>query len=80
MYKILKEEYLILSRQELLEQLHKQLFVEYFDYKIGNISQEEYSKRIKPIDNAIDKLEILTLQGSLVLKESSLLLSAMLEN
>jgi len=77
---ILKEEYLIISTFELLQYLHKCLFVEYLLYRAGAISQKEYCKRVKPIDEAIDKLETATLQGSLVLKESSLLLSAMPEN
>ncbi len=79
-HKILKEEYLIISTFELLQHLHKRMFMEYFLYRAGAISQKEYCERVKPIDDAIDKLETATLQGSLVLKESSLLLSAMLEN
>lgn len=55
-----------------LYQLHKKLESEYHFYRQGFISEKEYCSRAKPIDKEIDKLEMATLQGSLVLQESFL--------
>ena len=53
--------------------LQKKLEAEYQNYKQGSISEKEYCSRAKPIDSAIGKLEIATLLGTPVLKESFLL-------
>ncbi len=45
-----------------LYQLHNMLEIEYKQYKYGFISEKEYCSRAKPIDMAIDKLEMATLQ------------------
>jgi len=63
-----------------LSLLRKVLMSEYLLYKEGKISEKEYCIRARPIDMAIDKLEMSTLQDNLVLKESSLLLSHRQEN
>jgi len=54
--------------QKMLEENYKQ-------YISGEITEKEYLRRIKPIDEEIDKLEMSTLQDTPVLKGSSLLLS-----
>jgi len=46
--------------------LQKKLEAEYHSYRQGFISEKEYCSRAKPIDKEIDKLEMATLQGSLV--------------
>jgi len=53
-----------------LKLMQRMLAVNYRAYRSGEISQEEYIKRIKPIDQAIDKLEMTILQDSPVLKGS----------
>ncbi len=58
-----------------LYQLHTMLEKEYKQYKDGSISEKQYLTLIKPIDEAIDNIEISTLQDTLALKGSSLLLS-----
>lgn len=55
-----------------LFKLKKRLLEEYRLYSKGSIDQYEYCMRIRPIDQAIDKLEMSTLQGTLDLKGSSL--------
>ncbi len=57
-----------------LKQLQKSLIDEYICYKSGAISEIEYCTRAKPIDTAIDKLEMSTLRDTPALKESSSLL------
>jgi len=52
--------------------LHRSLMYEYVAYKKGDITQEEYLIRVKPLDIEIAKLEMATLQGNLVLQESFL--------
>jgi len=54
-----------------LKLMQKMLTVNYELYKTGVLTQSEYIERIKPIDKAIDKLEMATLQGTPVLKELS---------
>ena len=54
-----------------LKLMQKMLSVNYELYKTGVITQSEYIERIKPIDKAIDKLEMATLQDTPVLKVSS---------
>ena len=44
-----------------LHRLQKALMGEYLLYKQGVISQKEYCSRAKPIDQAIDKMEMATL-------------------
>lgn len=56
-----------------LLQLHKMLEEEYRQYISGNITEKEYLIRVKPIDKAIDELEMSTLQDIPVLRGSSLL-------
>ena len=55
--------------------LRNKLTQEYHAYREGFISQQEYLKRIKPIDQAIDNIEMSTLQGTLALRGSSSQLS-----
>lgn len=54
-----------------LHLLQKKLEAEYCVYTKGFISQKEYCTRAKPIDMAIEKLEMSTLQGTPVLKAIS---------
>ncbi len=54
-----------------LKLMQKMLEENYKQYLFGEITQTEYITRIKPIDEAIDKLEMSTLQDILALKESS---------
>ncbi len=58
-----------------LQQLQQELESEYFFYRSGSISEKEYLERARPIDKAITELEMSTLQDTLALKGSSLLLS-----
>ena len=58
-----------------LSVLRNRLMQEYITYKEGLISQQEYLKRIKPIDQAIDNIEMSTLQDTPALKEPSSQLS-----
>jgi len=58
-----------------LHQLRKMLYMEYKQYKDGLISEKQYLALIKPIDQAIDKLEMSTLPDNPVLKGSSSQLS-----
>ena len=58
-----------------LNQLHNMIEIAYKQYKDGFISQNKYLTLIKPIDQAIDNIEMSTLQDTLALKGSSLLLS-----
>ena len=55
-----------------LKLMQKMLSVNYDLYKAGVITQSEYIERIKPIDKAIDKLEMATLRDTLALKGASL--------
>ncbi len=55
-----------------LAQLYQKLEAEYHLYRCGTISQEEYLKRIKPVDLAITQLEMSTLQDTFAWKEASL--------
>jgi hypothetical protein len=52
--------------------LQKKLEDNYKKYKSGNITEKEYLLRAKPIDMAIGKLEIATLQDTLVSQVTSL--------
>lgn len=52
--------------------LQKKLKAEYYAYRQGFISEKEYCNRAKPIDKEIEKLEMATLQGSLVWQGSFL--------
>jgi len=58
-----------------LKQLQNSLTNEYNSYRKGAISEIEYCARVKPIDEAIGKLEMATLQDTLALRGSSSLLS-----
>ena len=55
--------------------LRKRLMQEYHTYVEGQVSQQEYLKRVKPIDQAIDNIEMSTLQDTPALKEPSSQLS-----
>ncbi len=57
---------------EKLYLLQKKLEAEYHSYRQGFISEKEYCARAKPIDMAISKIEMSTLQGTFVLKGSFL--------
>lgn len=56
-----------------LTDLRNKLQQYYNLFKIGTISEKEYLRKIKPIDNAIDKIEMSTLKKYFYLKKSSLL-------
>ena len=53
-----------------LKRLQKRLEEQYRFYCLGIISEEEYLKRAKPIDQAIGEVEMATLSDTLVLKEA----------
>ena len=55
-----------------LSTMRNRLTLEYSAYVKGLISQQEYLKRIKPIDQAIDNIEMSTLPGNLALPTTSL--------
>lgn len=57
---------------EQLRDLHRKLMREYITYKQGDITRKEYLIRVKPLDIEIAKLEMATLQGTLVWQESFL--------
>ncbi len=54
-----------------LSQLQKILEEHYLHYQRGKINEKEYLIRVKPIDEAIGKLEMSTLQGTPALTGSS---------
>lgn len=54
-----------------LQQLHRQLEEMYHFYKSGAISEKQYLTLIKPIDQAIDYVEMSTLLDTPVLRGSS---------
>ena len=54
-----------------LRHLQKRLEEEYRLYRSGDISEKEYLKRARPIDQAIEKLEMATLWEILVTTRSS---------
>ena len=54
----------------LLQQLKEGLAYEYSLYKQGDLTQEEYCVRVKPIDRAITRLEMATLQDNDFWKEA----------
>ena len=54
-----------LSSHFKLYQLHVVLNMLYSDYVEGQISEQEYLSRAKPLDIAIGKLEMLILQDTL---------------
>ena len=58
-----------------LSHLHAKLELAYAQYKNCAISEKEYLASIKPIDQAIDNIEISTLQDTLALREPSSQLS-----
>ena len=59
------------NRYEMLLDQYRLLEREYKRYSTGEISKEEYLRRAKPIDEAIDQMEMATLQGTITSKESS---------
>ncbi len=63
-----------------LQQLQQKLESEYFFYRSGSISEKEYLSRARPIDKAIGKLEMATLQDTPVLQVTSLQHSLMREH
>jgi len=54
-----------------LQQLYRQLNIEYHFYKSGTINQKEYLRRVNPIDVQITQLEMSTLQDTLAWREAS---------
>ena len=54
-----------------LDHLHQRLELAYAQYKDCTISEKQYFELIKLIDQAIDNIEMSTLQDNPVLKESS---------
>ena len=54
-----------------LIQLQKILEENYKQYISGEITEKEYLTQVKPIDEAIGKLEMATLQGTPALRGSS---------
>lgn len=58
---------------EVLGILHRSLMHEYMAYKEGDITQNEYLERAKPIDRDIEKMEMSNLLGMAALRGSSLL-------
>jgi hypothetical protein len=54
-----------------LEQLHKMMYECYILFQTGRIGEKEYLSAIKPLDKAIDAMEMVTLKGYLVWKEAS---------
>lgn len=63
-----------------LDHLHKRLELAYKWYKNGIISEEDYLVCIKPIDQAIDSLEMFTLLDTPVYQGLSSPLSHMPES
>ena len=55
-----------------LYQLHMILKMLYCAYEEGTLTKAAYLESVKPIDDAIEKLEMAILQDSLVWKESFL--------
>jgi hypothetical protein len=58
-----------------LSYLHHEMQQYYVLFQLGFMSEKEYLTVIKPLDEAIDTLEISTLKGYLALKEASSALS-----
>ena len=63
---------MIISYPQQLFSLQKQLMREYISYKQGDITEEEYLIRAKPIDRGITILEMSILRDTLGLQESFL--------
>ncbi len=63
-----------------LRQLQRELESHYKQYASGYISEKEYLIIVKPIDEAIDNLEMATLRGTPVWKEAFLQHSGKLEH
>ena len=59
-------------KSQYLDRLHILLECYYLLYRKNIISESQYLAYIKPIDIAIDTMELSILQGSLVLRESVL--------
>jgi hypothetical protein len=55
-----------------LEHLHQTMQNHYVLFQSGFISEKEYLSAIKPLDKAIDTMEMSTLKEFLVLREASL--------
>jgi len=60
------------SYRSTLGDLHQAMQNHYTLFQSGFINEKEYLSAIKPIDTAIDAMEMSTLKEYLVLKESSL--------
>ena len=60
-----------LNRSGYLSSLQRSLRSEYDAYVKGHISEEEYIKRIKPIDRNIDRLEMSILSCKLSLEDTA---------
>jgi len=59
------------SYKNRLGELHKAMQKHYTLFRSGFIDEEEYLLAIRPLDMAIDAVEMSTLKGYLVLKEAS---------
>ena len=55
---------MLLDQYRLLERVYKR-------YRAGEISEAEYLRRAKPIDEAIDRMEMATLRDTIASRESS---------
>ena len=55
-----------------LKELQQIIEVEYAFYKEGKLSEREYCQKVKPIDEAISKIEMAMLQSALVWKKEYL--------
>jgi len=71
----MKEDTVLKNRKNKLTYLHHKMQQYYVLFQLGFMTETEYFTAIKPLDKAIDTLEISTLKGYLALKEASLVLS-----
>ena len=60
-----------MNKSEMLRDQYRLLKREYDRYSKGEITQEEYIRRARPIDETIDNLEMATLRDIPASKESS---------
>ena len=60
-----------MKRETSLQELQGKLEAHYARYAAGEISQEEYLRRIKPLDEAIDNMEMATLRNTPAWKRRS---------
>jgi hypothetical protein len=70
--RIMKKYTLYIPCTMTLKQLHQVMYECYTLFQMGLLSEKEYLAAIKPLDMAIDTLEMSTLKEFLVLREASL--------